>query len=128
MPHRAGPRVHPDAAHTSMPARLAGYLERMYGVAERDIAARLVITTGEKKGQHPSPATVLRMLRDHDEQTTRRPSRPAPDQTPHPQAPTRVGVTTGKVAPCDGLGWRSPVIAVAVLCLSGRADRPPRRL
>ena len=35
----------------------------------RDIAARLVITTGKKKGQHPSPATVMRMLRDHDEQT-----------------------------------------------------------
>ena len=33
----------------------------------RDIAARLVITTGKKKGQHPSPATVLRMLREHDE-------------------------------------------------------------
>ncbi|MFJ9590123.1 serine integrase family protein [Streptomyces acidicola] len=33
----------------------------------RDIAARLVITTGKKKGQHPSPATVMRMLRDHDE-------------------------------------------------------------
>jgi DNA invertase Pin-like site-specific DNA recombinase len=31
----------------------------------RDIAARLVITKGKKKGQHPSPATVLRMLRDH---------------------------------------------------------------
>jgi hypothetical protein len=34
----------------------------------RDIAARLVISSGKKKGQHPSPATVLRMLRDHDEQ------------------------------------------------------------
>jgi DNA invertase Pin-like site-specific DNA recombinase len=33
----------------------------------RDIAARLVITKGKKKGQHPSPATVLRMLREHDE-------------------------------------------------------------
>ena len=33
----------------------------------RDIAARLVISTGKKKGQHPSPATVLRMLREHDE-------------------------------------------------------------
>ncbi|TDC21738.1 recombinase family protein [Streptomyces sp. 8K308] len=33
----------------------------------RDIAARLVITTGKKKGQHPSPATVMRMLREHDE-------------------------------------------------------------
>jgi DNA invertase Pin-like site-specific DNA recombinase len=31
----------------------------------RDIAARLVITKGKKKGQHPSPATILRMLRDH---------------------------------------------------------------
>jgi hypothetical protein len=29
----------------------------------RDIAARLVIATGKKKGQHPSPATVMRMLR-----------------------------------------------------------------
>ena len=33
----------------------------------RDIAARLVIAAGKKKGQHPSPATVLRMLRAHDE-------------------------------------------------------------
>ncbi|MCC4320495.1 recombinase family protein [Streptomyces malaysiensis subsp. malaysiensis] len=33
----------------------------------RDIAKRLVITTGTKKGQHPSPATVKRMLREHDE-------------------------------------------------------------
>ncbi|MFI6739903.1 hypothetical protein ACIBI9_43865 [Nonomuraea sp. NPDC050451] len=33
----------------------------------REIAARLVITQGAKKGRHPSPATVLRMLRDHDE-------------------------------------------------------------
>ncbi|MFJ9948181.1 hypothetical protein [Kitasatospora sp. NPDC091207] len=28
----------------------------------RDIAKRLVITTGAKKGRHPSPATVMRML------------------------------------------------------------------
>ncbi|MEG8184154.1 recombinase family protein [Nocardia terpenica] len=35
----------------------------------RDIANRLVITKGKKKGQHPSPATVLRMLRDHDHTT-----------------------------------------------------------
>ena len=33
----------------------------------RDIAKRLVITAGTKKGQHPSPATVMRMLREHDE-------------------------------------------------------------
>lgn len=41
---------------------------------------RPVITTGTKKGQHPSPATVKRMLREHDEQaaalTTTRPLRP----------------------------------------------------
>jgi DNA invertase Pin-like site-specific DNA recombinase len=36
----------------------------------RDIAKRLVITTGAKKGHHPSPATVMGMLREHDEQTT----------------------------------------------------------
>jgi DNA invertase Pin-like site-specific DNA recombinase len=35
----------------------------------RDIASRLVIATGKKKGQHPSPATVMRMLREHDEKT-----------------------------------------------------------
>ncbi|MER7614243.1 recombinase family protein [Nonomuraea wenchangensis] len=35
----------------------------------RDIAARLVITSGAKKGRHSSAATVLRMLRDHDQQT-----------------------------------------------------------
>jgi len=39
----------------------------------RDIAARLVIATGKKKGQHPSPATVMRMLRDHDEKTAAAP-------------------------------------------------------
>ncbi|WP_084500877.1 recombinase family protein [Nocardia xishanensis] len=33
----------------------------------RDIAARLVITSGKKKGQRPSPATVLRLLRDYDQ-------------------------------------------------------------
>jgi DNA invertase Pin-like site-specific DNA recombinase len=35
----------------------------------RDIASRLVITKGKKKGQHPSPATILRLLREHDETT-----------------------------------------------------------
>ncbi|MEV7239239.1 hypothetical protein AB0N06_36775 [Streptomyces sp. NPDC051020] len=40
------------------------------GCRLRDIAKRLVITTGAKKGRHPSPATVMRMLREHDEQTT----------------------------------------------------------
>jgi hypothetical protein len=31
-----------------------------------EIAAKLVITRG-KKGQHPSPATVMRLLREFDE-------------------------------------------------------------
>ncbi|MGW5660675.1 hypothetical protein ACWEWG_11290 [Streptomyces sp. NPDC003758] len=34
----------------------------------RDITKRLVITTGAKKGERPSLATVIRMLREHDEQ------------------------------------------------------------
>lgn len=33
------------------------------------MAKRLAITTGTKKGQPPSPATVMRMLREHDEST-----------------------------------------------------------
>jgi hypothetical protein len=33
----------------------------------RLLAFRLVIITGKKKGQHPSAATVMRMLRDHNE-------------------------------------------------------------
>jgi hypothetical protein len=37
----------------------------------RDSAKRLVITQGKRKGQHPSPATVMRMLREHDEQEER---------------------------------------------------------
>jgi hypothetical protein len=36
-------------------------------ISLRDIASRLVITKGKKKGQHPSPATVMGMLREHDE-------------------------------------------------------------
>ncbi|WP_425582164.1 hypothetical protein [Streptosporangium carneum] len=40
---------------------------REQNLSLRDIAARLVITKGKKKGRHPSPATVLRMLREHDE-------------------------------------------------------------
>ncbi|WP_051163461.1 hypothetical protein [Nocardia brevicatena] len=41
----------------------------------RDIAARLVITKGKKKGQRPSPAPVLRLLRKPDE---------TPSQQHHP--------------------------------------------
>ncbi|MEV4937608.1 hypothetical protein [Streptomyces zaomyceticus] len=38
------------------------------GMSLREIAPRLVITSGaKKKGKSPSPATVMRMLREHDE-------------------------------------------------------------
>jgi DNA invertase Pin-like site-specific DNA recombinase len=43
----------------------------------RGIAARLVITTGKKKGQPSSPATVLRMLREHDEKAAAAAALPA---------------------------------------------------
>ncbi|MER5326557.1 recombinase family protein [Streptosporangium roseum] len=36
----------------------------------REIASRLIITQGAKRGRHPSPATVMRMLRDHDTSIT----------------------------------------------------------
>jgi DNA invertase Pin-like site-specific DNA recombinase len=51
-----------DDAMLSMALHLRGQ-----ELSLRDIATRLVITKGKKKGQHPSPATVLRMLRDHDD-------------------------------------------------------------
>lgn len=41
---------------------------REQNMSLRGIATKLVITTGRKKGQHPSPATIMRMLREHDEQ------------------------------------------------------------
>jgi hypothetical protein len=34
----------------------------------RGIAKRLVITVGREKGRQPSPAAVMRMLREHDAQ------------------------------------------------------------
>jgi DNA invertase Pin-like site-specific DNA recombinase len=43
------------------------HLRAQQGMSLRDIAANLVITKGKKKGQHPSPATVMRLLREHDE-------------------------------------------------------------
>lgn len=45
------------------------HLRDQQNLSLRDIAARLTIAKGRKKGQNPSPATVLRMLRDHDEHT-----------------------------------------------------------
>ena len=43
---------------------------REQGLSLREMAAGLVITNGKKKSRHPSPATVLRMLREHDATTT----------------------------------------------------------
>jgi DNA invertase Pin-like site-specific DNA recombinase len=51
-----------DDAMLSMALHLRGQ-----ELSLRDIASRLVISKGKKKGQHPSPATVLRMLREHDD-------------------------------------------------------------
>ncbi|MET7382943.1 hypothetical protein ABZT08_29780 [Streptomyces sp. NPDC005526] len=39
---------------------------RDWGLSLRDVAAKLVITTGKAKGQHPSVATVMRLLH-HEE-------------------------------------------------------------
>jgi DNA invertase Pin-like site-specific DNA recombinase len=50
-----------DDAMVSMAVML-----RDQGTSLRDIAAKLVITHGAKKGKHPSPATVMRLLREHD--------------------------------------------------------------
>jgi DNA invertase Pin-like site-specific DNA recombinase len=54
-----------DEAMLSMAVHL-----RDQGLSLREIAARLVITKGAKKGQHPSPPTVMRMLRDHEQPAT----------------------------------------------------------
>ena len=53
-----------DEAMLSMALHLRGQ-----GKSLREIAAQLVITKGKKRGRHPSPATVMRMLRDHDAAT-----------------------------------------------------------
>jgi DNA invertase Pin-like site-specific DNA recombinase len=50
-----------DEAMLSMALHL-----REQNLSLRDIVARLVITKGKKKGRHPSPATVMRMFREHD--------------------------------------------------------------
>ncbi len=51
-------------------AMLAAALHlRAQELSLRDITARLVIAMGKKKGQHLSPVTVMRMLREHDEKT-----------------------------------------------------------
>ncbi len=50
-----------------MPQIAAALHLRGQELSLRDIPSRLVIATRKKKGRHPSPATVMRMLREHDE-------------------------------------------------------------
>ncbi|MGW1104673.1 hypothetical protein [Streptomyces sp. NPDC002540] len=57
------PRPHPSGAGVTDEDMLSMALHL------RDIAARLVIAAGTEKGRSPSPATVMRMLREYDEQT-----------------------------------------------------------
>ncbi|MBL1119607.1 recombinase family protein [Streptomyces sp. 110] len=57
-----------DAAVTDPDMLETALRLRAQGLSLRDTAAKLIITTGKKKGEHPSPATVLRMLREHDDQ------------------------------------------------------------
>ncbi|MBG6089632.1 hypothetical protein [Actinomadura viridis] len=42
------------------------YVENNHSL--RDIASRLVITTGKERGRHPSPATMMRLPCEHDDQ------------------------------------------------------------
>ncbi|WP_329375688.1 hypothetical protein OG625_39055 [Streptomyces sp. NBC_01351] len=51
-----------------MPVRVDTSTARPHLARCREIASHLVIRTGKKRGQHPAPATVMRMLRDRDEQ------------------------------------------------------------
>lgn len=59
-----------DVGPEFLTGELKGHL-RKQKMSLRAITGRIVITT-RKKGQHPSPATVMRMLREHDEQTAGR--------------------------------------------------------
>jgi DNA invertase Pin-like site-specific DNA recombinase len=66
---RARGKVIGGAAVTDKAMLAVALHHRGQGLSLRDTAARLVIATGKKKGQHPSPATVMRMLRELDEKT-----------------------------------------------------------
>lgn len=89
----------------------------------RDIATRLVITKGKKKGQHPSPATVLRLLRDHDEHAAPSTTKlDAVDEIPTP-SPALLSLAGSRhsppVAAVDDLSGLRPIPA-------RMANRPPR--
>lgn len=66
-----GPRIRTLTRVISLPSHTLSPALHLRGqeISLRDIASRLVITKGKKKGQHASRATVMRMLREHDEQT-----------------------------------------------------------
>lgn len=95
-----------DEAMLSMALHL-----REQNMSLRDIAAKLVITKGAKKGQHPSPATVLRLLREYDEQTVlAEPTEPRPPRTrrrtgsgsARPARPPRTGCSASDVPATTG--------------------------
>ncbi|MGW6485205.1 hypothetical protein ACWGDS_46715 [Streptomyces sp. NPDC055059] len=71
----------------------------------REIAARLVITKGAKKGQHPSPPTVMRMLREHDERVATTTMGPT---VVLEAAESATGTNGAPESSTDGLGSRGP--------------------
>ncbi len=73
---RARGKVIGGAAVTDDAMLAVALHHRGQGLRLRDIAARLVITIGKKKGQHPSPATVMRMLREHDDKAASKAAEP----------------------------------------------------
>ncbi|MGW1616789.1 hypothetical protein ACWCQZ_46875 [Streptomyces sp. NPDC002285] len=78
----------------------------------REIAARLVITKGARKGQHPSPATVMWMLREHDEQTAHGARGGAGGRREHRRAPVSEDgvmllVPSASLDTCEGPEHRS---------------------
>ncbi|MFC4497883.1 recombinase family protein [Streptomyces ovatisporus] len=78
---------------------------REQDVSLRDIASRLVITTGKKKGKHPSAATVMRMLREYDEAQAQAASAeeatPSSSEPRAPEKPTAAATETEESAEQD---------------------------
>ncbi|GGV56900.1 hypothetical protein GCM10010245_89920 [Streptomyces spectabilis] len=109
-----------DEAILSMALRL-----REQEMSLRDIAQKLVITTGKKKGQHPSPATVMRMLRAHDEHKA---AVAVEEVTATSGYASRPGVPRGAVVESLHRHWRPPVVAGIRQPGSARAGCAARRL
>ncbi|WP_248965923.1 recombinase family protein [Sphaerisporangium perillae] len=77
---------HIGGAAVTDPAMLSMALHlRQQNHSLRVIANQLIITKGKKTGQHPSPATVLRMLRDHDQAHPAASERPTAKTPSHPE-------------------------------------------